>query len=155
MPMDDEAVLYTATVDDAVAIRDLVRQAYAKWVPLIGREPMPMTVDYADAMQRHRIDLLLRDGAMLGLIETLQHPDHLWIENIAVRPDAQGQGLGRHLLAHAENLARQAGCAELRLLTNAAFASNVALYEKTGYRLDRAEPFHLGGTTLYMSKSLA
>ena len=31
--------------DDAEAIRDLVRAAYAKWVPLIGREPMPMKED--------------------------------------------------------------------------------------------------------------
>ena len=144
-----------AGAEDASAITALVRSAYAKWVPLIGREPMPMRVDYAEALMRHRIDLLEADGVLVGLIETLQHPDHLWIENIAVHPDHQGRGHGHVLLAHAEQLARDANCTELRLLTNAAFASNVALYERSGYRIDRSEPFHLGGTTLYLSKTLA
>ena len=31
---------------DALAVRELTRQAYAKWVPVIGREPTPMTADY-------------------------------------------------------------------------------------------------------------
>ncbi|WP_137149957.1 GNAT family N-acetyltransferase [Devosia sp. FKR38] len=140
--------------DDAAAIAALVRAAYARWVPVIGREPMPVRVDYAEALTRHRIDLREAGGALLGLIETLQHPDHLWIENIAVAPQSQGRGHGRALLAHAETLARADGCKELRLLTNAAFASNVALYQKSGYSIDRSEPFHLGGTTLYLSKGL-
>lgn len=141
--------------DDAAAIAALVRAAYAHWVPVIGREPMPMRVDYAEALSRHRIDLLEAGGALVGLIETMQHSDHLWIENIAVAPQSQGRGHGRALLAHAEILARADGCKELRLLTNAAFASNVALYQKSGYAIDRSEPFHLGGTTLYLSKRLA
>jgi GNAT superfamily N-acetyltransferase len=153
--MPAEAMFREATPADADRIGDLVRAAYAKWVPVIGREPMPMKVDYAAALSRHRIDLIEVGGALAGLIETLLHPDHLWIENVAVHHQWQGRGLGRQLLGHAEGRARAAGCAQLRLLTNAAFASNVALYERTGYRLDRAEPFHLGGTTLYMSKSLA
>ncbi|WP_224705558.1 GNAT family N-acetyltransferase [Devosia aquimaris] len=142
-----------ATASDAPAITALVRAAYARWVPLIGREPMPMRVDYAEALTRHRIDLLVVDDGLVGLIETLQHPDHLWIENIAVEPQCQGRGHGRMLLAHAEQRAREAGCGELRLLTNAAFASNVALYERTGFHVGRSEPF-MGGTTLYLSKRL-
>jgi len=36
---------------DASAIRALTREAYAKWVPVIGREPKPMMADYAKAVQ--------------------------------------------------------------------------------------------------------
>ncbi|MDF3075033.1 MAG: hypothetical protein K0S54_2700 [Alphaproteobacteria bacterium] len=143
-----------ATPADAIAIRALTRSAYAKWVPVVGREPVPMTVDYEQALRRHRFDLLNFDGALSGLIETLQLPDHLWIENIAVLPDHQGKGLGRRLLDHAECLAIEAGLGEMRLLTNAAFASNVELYKRVGYRIDRLEPFRDGGTTVYMSKKL-
>lgn len=140
-----------AMPEDAMAVRDLVRAAYAKWVPLLGREPMPMKADYERAVREHRIDLLLVGGEMRGLIETMLREDHLWIENVAVLPEAQGAGLGRLLLAHAERLAADAGLTELRLLTSSAFAANVALYEKIGYRTDRLEPF-MGGTTVYMSK---
>ena len=145
--------LRPADAQDAGTIREIVRAAYARWIPAIGREPRPMTVDYAQAVREHQIDLLCRDGHMLGLIETMLRPDHLWIENIAIRPEHQHKGLGRRLLAHAEHLAATAGRAELRLLTNAAFAANVALYERTGYQIDRREAFQ-GGLTLYMAKTL-
>jgi GNAT superfamily N-acetyltransferase len=143
-----------ATPADAGAIRTLVREAYARWVPLIGREPLPMRVDYDTAVLEHRFDLFQRGPAILALIETMLRPDHLWIENIAVRPDQQGHGLGSRLLAHAEALAREAGRAEARLLTNAAFADNVALYERRGYVVTACEPFQ-GGTTVHMCKRLA
>jgi GNAT superfamily N-acetyltransferase len=142
-----------ATREDADAIRDLVRAAYAKWVPLIGREPMPMRVDYAVAIAEHDFDLLCDGDTIVGLIETQHRPDHLWIENVAVRPENQGKGFGRKLLAWAEKRAAVAGTGEIRLLTNEAFAANVALYRKVGYRIDRTEPF-MGGTTVYMSKQV-
>jgi len=50
-------------------------------------------------------------------------------------------------------LAAEAGRKEIRLLTNAAFEANVALYERAGYRIVRCEPF-MDGTTVYMSKAI-
>ena len=138
---------------DVTAITALVRAAYGKWVPLIGREPMPMRVDYAKALGQHRFDLAVEGGTLIGLIETELRDGHLWIENVAVRPEAQGRGIGRRLLAHAEALARAAGLGETRLLTNAAFTDNVALYRRIGYMIDREEPF-MNGITVYMSKAL-
>jgi GNAT superfamily N-acetyltransferase len=147
-------ILRLATSDDVAAIRDLVRAAYAKWIPAVGREPLPMRADYERAIREHRIDLLDLNGSVVGLIETMLREDHLWIENVAVTPDRQGQGLGRRLLAHAESQAAASGRAELRLLTNAAFGGNVALYGALGYRIDREEPFKEGGVTVYMSKRI-
>jgi ribosomal protein S18 acetylase RimI-like enzyme len=138
---------------DAGIIRDVVRSAYAKWIPIIGREPRPMNADYELAVQEHQIDLMYIGSRMVGLIETILHDDHLWIENVAIAPNDQGKGLGRELLAHAERKAIGAGRGEVRLLTNVAFEANVALYEKTGYLIVEREPF-LGGTTVYMSKKL-
>ncbi|RUV27748.1 GNAT family N-acetyltransferase, partial [Mesorhizobium sp. M7A.F.Ca.MR.148.00.0.0] len=64
------------------------------------------------------------------------------------------RGIGRLLLELAERKAVEAGRAELRLLTNGAFAANVSLYKRYGYVIDREEPF-MGGMTVYMSKRLA
>ena len=139
--------------DDAAAIRDLVRAAYAKWVPIIGREPMPMQADYDVALAEHDFDLLVDSEVLVGVLETLHQPDHLWIENIAIHPDRQGQGYGRRLLKWAEKRAGIAGTGEIRLVTNGAFEANVALYKRVGYRIDRTEPFR-GGTAVYMSKSV-
>src|SRR5580698_7305248 len=145
--------LRPATPDDVPAITALVRAAYEKWVPLIGREPMPMQADYDEALRDHMIDLLFDGEALIGLIETIQHPDHLFVENVAVTPARQGQGFGRHLMAHAEGKARGLNFSALRLVTNAAFASNVQLYRDIGYRVEREEAF-LGGVAVHMHKAL-
>ena len=138
---------------DAPAIRELTRAAYAKWVPVIGREPLPMTADYAEAVRNHRFDLLYVEGKLAALIETIPKADHLLIENVAVSPPLQGRGLGRKLLAHAEKVAASLGFNEIKLYTNKLFAENVQLYRKLGYRVDREDAFK-GGVVVHMSKPL-
>ena len=139
---------------DADAIRTLTREAYAKWVCVIGREPLPMTADYVTALKTHRFDLLHVDGTLAGLVETIPKTDHLLIENVAVSPAFQGRGLGGMLLDHAEGLTATAGHDEIRLYTNKLFTENVCLYQKRGYRIDREETW-AGGVIVHMAKRLA
>jgi ribosomal protein S18 acetylase RimI-like enzyme len=143
--------LRPATAEDADAVRSLTREAYSKWVPIIGREPKPMAADYAEAVRKHRIDLLYLDDTLAALIEMVPASDHLLVENVAVAPAFQGRGLGRQLMAHAEQVARSLGLLEIRLYTNKLFAGNVRLYRKLGYGIDREEEFR-GGLTVHMSK---
>lgn len=145
--------LRRATSSDAAAIRDLTREAYAKWVPLIGREPRPMTADYEAAVRRHRFDLLFRDGALAALIETVDEGDQLLIENVAVAPRFQRQGFGRMLLAHAEEVARDLGRTRIRLYTNQRFAENIEFYVRLGYAVDREEDVGFA-VAVHMSKPL-
>lgn len=151
--MDETPALRRAVADDAAAVRSLTREAYAKWVPLIGREPLPMRADYEEAVRQHRIDMAFLDGGLAALIETIDKGDHLVIENVAVAPAFQGHGLGRHLLTHAEQVARELGYTEVRLYTNKMFEANVRLYLGVGYRIDREETSALG-ITVYMSKPI-
>jgi ribosomal protein S18 acetylase RimI-like enzyme len=151
--MSEAWELRRAVASDAPAIRALTREAYAKWVPVIGREPKPMTVDYAEAVRSHRIYLLHLEGVLAALIETLAEADHLLIENVAVSPAFQGRGLGRKLMAHAEQIAASSGFGEIRLYTNKLFAQNIELYRKLGYRIDREEVLAIG-VAVHMSKPL-
>jgi ribosomal protein S18 acetylase RimI-like enzyme len=122
-------------------------------VPLIGREPKPMTADYDDAVAKHRFDLLYVEGTLAALIETIREADHLLVENVAVSPSFQGRGLGRRLMAHAEELAASSGFREIRLYTNQRFAENIELYRRLGYRVDRQDLLPVG-TVVHMSKQL-
>ena len=97
--------------------------------------------------------LLEIDGTLAALIETIEQPDHLLIENVAVLPERQGQGLGRRLLALAEDVGRAQGYGEIRLYTNKLFAENIELYRRLGYRIDREEQ-NERGTAVHMSKRL-
>lgn len=148
-----EITLKRAGSGDAEMVRSLTRAAYAKWVPVIGREPLPMTANYEQAVQEHLIDLLYSSNHLAGLIETIPCAVHLLIENVAVSPDSQGYGYGRMLMEHAENLARSLGLGTLKLYTNKMFAENIMFYQQLDYLIDREEPFR-GGSTVYMSKHL-
>jgi GNAT superfamily N-acetyltransferase len=138
---------------DAACVCALTRQAYAKWVPVIGREPLPMAVDYDRAVREHSVDLLLVAGEPAGLIEMVDEGDRLLIENVAIAPAFQRRGYGSVLVAHAEEVARSLRLRTLRLYTNARFAGNVELYRRHGYAVDREEPFR-GGVTVHMSKRI-
>ncbi len=149
-----QATLRRATQADAAAVRELTRGAYAKWVPVIGREPKPMTADHSVAVRDHLVDLLQVDGELVALIEMAPGADHLLIVSIAVAPASQGRGFGRVLLAHAEEVARSLGLGETRLYTNGRFTGNLRLYGRLGYRVDREEVHPQLGVAVYMSKRL-
>ncbi len=139
---------------DAAAIAALTHEAYAKWVPIAGRKPLPMTVDYDEAVRAHRFDLLEAGGQLAALIETTPDGDKLLIVNVAVKPAFQGRGLGVRLMRHAEALAKAADLAGLRLYTNRLFAANIALYRALGYAIDGEDEIAPGAVRVNMSKSL-
>lgn len=145
--------LRTALPHEAGALRDLARAAYAKWVPVLGREPRPMQADYEAAVKTFRFDVVELDRRIIASLQTQPREDHFWVESVAVLPDWRGRGGGRRLLAHAEVLAREAGFSEVRLLTNGKMADNRRLYASVGYTEDLEEPFW-DGTVVYLSKRL-
>jgi ribosomal protein S18 acetylase RimI-like enzyme len=151
---DMRGTIRQATMNDADAITTLTRSAYAKWVPLIGREPLPMKVDYMAALASHRFDLLFVGTRLAGLIETAWRADDLLIENVAVAPDFQKQGHGRRLLDYAERLAVDAGLLWVRLYTNSRFEDNLRLYSSLGYEIEREEALN-GGVAIHMVKHIA
>jgi GNAT superfamily N-acetyltransferase len=136
---------------DAPAIDTLAQAAYAKWVPVIGRKPRPMTADYNLAIREHLIDLLEDGAGLAALVEMAIEPDYLLIVNLAVAPERQGQGFGSRLLEHAEMVARDTGKPLLRLYTNRLMTPNIALYRSRGYAIDREEVYP-GGAAVHMSK---
>ena len=140
---------------DAAAIRQLTRDAYAKWIPVIGREPKPMGADYDAAVLQHRFDLLFANEDLVGLIETLVEGEQLLIVNVAVAPNVQGRGLGTRLMAHADALARSLGHPRVRLYTNKRFEQNIALYTKLGFTIEgEAQGAEAGTIRVDMSKAL-
>ncbi len=157
MPTPEAVRLRPAVAADAPAVGALTRAAYAKWVTLIGREPSPMGADHARAIREHLVDLLAEGPAgaerVVGVIEMIPFDDHLLIENLAIAPDCQKGGLGRRLLAHAEATARRLRLPTVRLYTNSLFASNLALYRRSGYAVDREEPYR-GGTRVHLRKPI-
>lgn len=159
--MNESVALRRGAQADAEAVRALVEAAYTKWIPVIGRLPIPMQADYAQALRDHRFDLLLAGPDLAGLIETRAEADHLLVVNVAVHPAFQGRGFGSRLMGRADAVAAEAGLARLRLYTNKKYTANLRLYGALGYRVEREELYDGPGrtrnddVTVHMVKDLA
>src|SRR6516162_8064202 len=89
-----------ATAEDTARIAAIARAAYAKYVPRIGREPPPMVADFAGQVAAGRVVVIATAGAVDGYMIAWPENDAYFIDNIAIDPARQGEGLGRQLMDH-------------------------------------------------------
>ncbi|MFF9897416.1 GNAT family N-acetyltransferase [Streptomyces longispororuber] len=123
-----------ATAADVPAVKAVTDAAYHHYIERIGRVPAPMESDHAGNVAAGRVHVAAdAAGAVVGLVVVHAYEDHLYLDNIAVRPDAKGTGLGRLLLEFVEDHARALGLPEIRLYTNAMMWENQKIYPRFGY----------------------
>ena len=87
-----------------------------------------MLDDYAALIAAGEV-FVLDDNGIAGIIVLRGRKDHLLVDNIAVEPARQRQGLGRRLLAFADERARL-----LRLYTHETMVENIAIYRRLGWK---------------------
>ena len=73
-----------------------------------------------------------------------------WLEDLYVRDDARGRGLGRELVEAAIALARERGARRIELDVNESNEAAIALYEACGFALEPKPP----GRTLFIGRRL-
>ena len=122
-----------ATANDVTRIGAIARAAYSKYVPRIGREPAPMSADFATAVVADHVVVIETAGIVDGYMNAWPELDAYFIENIAVAPARQHQGLGRKLIDHAAAEARRHNLSAIRLYTNAAMTESLSMYAHIGF----------------------
>ncbi|GAA1542316.1 GNAT family N-acetyltransferase [Actinomadura kijaniata] len=140
-----------AVAADRGPVERIVTAAYTPWIEVLGVRPLPMEADYGALIGAGRVWVT---DPPAGLVVLVPEDGCLLVENVAVDPAFQGRGLGRRLMAFAEERARALGLSRLRLYTNALMARNIALYERLGYRETGRETFPTGHRAVHMDKSL-
>ena len=118
---------------DVPAIAAIAGAAYAPYVSRMGREPAPMVADFAGHVERGEAFVLKTHDGVSAYLITFGKDGGQFIENIAVEPARHGQGLGRCLLAFAEDRARDNGFDRMFLYTNVHMRENLDFYPKLGY----------------------
>jgi ribosomal protein S18 acetylase RimI-like enzyme len=137
---------------DVERVRAIVEAAYARWVDELGIRPIPLDDDYAARIAA--AEAWVTGEPVSGVIVLRPGDGFLLVDNVAVDPDTQGQGIGRLLLAFAEEQARAACFPEVRLYTNERMTANIRLYERSGYRQLGRETIH-GRHAVWMGKALS
>jgi len=123
-----------ACVSDLPAMTQIVAEAYSKYIARIGKAPGPMLDDYPSHVRNHMAWVVQCDGAIAGLIVVLPAEDHLLLNNIAVDPARHGRGIGRALMAFAEQEAARRGYREVRLYTHEKMTENLVMYPALGWQ---------------------
>lgn len=141
----------SATAGDVARIGAIARAAYVKYVPRIGREPAPMVADYEAEIAAHPVVVIETAGKVSGYMVAWPEPDAYFIDNIAVDPECQGEGLGRCLIEHAAAEATRLRLPALRLYTNAVMSENLSMYAHLGF-VETHRVFEKGFHRVYMRR---
>ena len=148
-----EWLIRQAVANDVPSIAACVKAAYQHYIPRLGKPPGPMLDDYAQAVQKHHAYVAVLDSAIIGLLVLIQQPKGILLDNIAVHPSVQGQGLGKRLMEFAEQQAQTLGYTELQLYTHIKMTENIAIYTALGYT-EIARRNEQGYQRVYMAKRL-
>jgi ribosomal protein S18 acetylase RimI-like enzyme len=133
------AGLRRATATDIPKVTALQQAAYARNKPILGVEPLPLTVNYSDILTEYEVWLAEGAYGLEGVLVLKPRPDDLLIWSVATTPRAQNRGLGNRLLAAAESRGRELGRRCVRLYTGEQLVDNIAWYERHGYVRERVE----------------
>lgn len=123
----------TGTPADLPAVEQIVEATYSPYIARMGKKPGPMLDDYAARQRNGELWVWEQDGRVAGVLVLLEEPDRLLLDNVAVAPEAQGQGVGKRLIAFAEAEAARRGYHEIALYTHVCMTENQALYRRLGW----------------------
>eukprot|EP00435_Cladocopium_sp_Y103_P079025 s1_g2764.t1 len=121
-----------AKTDDIPALQEIAVRAYEPYVARMGQEPAPMRPDFADHIAKDMVFVCDEEEVKAYAVIVTGNDEPL-LDNIAVDPKAQGEGLGSKLLAHVEAHLREEGCSAYTLYTNVHMTENIAWYRRAGF----------------------
>lgn len=151
-PVEKPFIIRSATAGDLAALTDLEQRSFTgdrlnrrQWAQHLASSTAQVLV------AEHAHGLL---GDAVIFFRARSHAARLY--SLVTRAEARGQGVGRALLAAAEQAARQRGTSEMRLEVRTDNPQAIALYEKAGYTLrdTRADYYEDGMTARRYRKLL-
>lgn len=141
-----------ALAADLPAIKALITAAYARYLSRMDKPPAPLLRDYGPSVREGTTWVI--GSPIIAVLTLYPRPDHMYVENVAVDPGAQGHGFGRALMGFAEVEAGRRGLRRMALVTHEAMTENQAIYARLGYtEVERRAQD--GYRRIYLEKALA
>jgi GNAT superfamily N-acetyltransferase len=136
----------------AIEISPPNAQQYAAWLPLwrayqtfykvdIPAEVTAVTwARLLDPAEPMGAALAWDQGRAVGLVHHIRHrscwsaSDEIYLQDLFVTPDVRGGGIGRRLIEHVYQLAREQGCSSVHWLTHETNTQAMILYDRAAMR---------------------
>jgi ribosomal protein S18 acetylase RimI-like enzyme len=144
-------VIRAATNADIPAMVDLLGILFAQEAdftphPDRQRRALQLILDHPQSARLYcavESDTVVGMVALHFVVSTAEGTWAAWLEDMVVRPDARGRGIGRRLLQHAIAEAKAAGCTRITLLTDLTNHSAARFYQREGFQPSAMRPFRL------------
>jgi ribosomal protein S18 acetylase RimI-like enzyme len=128
-----EHTIRQAEPEDQETLVNCVQAAYSKYIERIGKKPAPLLADYQAPIAQGIVYVLADEEGIRGVLVMMPQGRGMFVENVAIDPRLQGQGLGRTLMAFVEQQARKEQLDEIRLYTNELMTENLLFYRQLGF----------------------
>lgn len=149
--LDTSIAIDLATDEDVPRLADLLGLLFAQEAEFVAdqekqRRALRAVVSDASIGRIY----VVREGAdlvaMVSLLYTVSSAEGgkaAWLEDLVVRPDLRGRGIGRALLGHVTARARADGVLRITLLTDPDNERAHALYRSLGFEFSAMRPMRL------------
>lgn len=130
----------TATPDESDSILKLINSAFQVELFFKNQDRL----DAADLASHFKTGTFLiaeEEGHLVGCVYIQRNGDHAYLGLLSVDPSRQKNGVGRHLVAAAEEFARETGARFMDLKLIHLRTELPGIYEKLGYHVTGTEPY--------------
>ena len=122
-----------AESQDVSSLSDCIDDAYSIYASRITDLPS-VSEGIAQSIGSSRVWVAETEDGIVGGIILVPHEGFMMLENVAVRSDSSGMGIGAALIKQAEADCFELGLHQLRLSTHVDMPENVRLYEHLGWQ---------------------
>jgi len=120
---------------DEATVQACAEDAYEKYIVSIGKKPAPMVANFASQIAAGHVHVAVGAGLdIVGFVIFWSEDECVLLENVAVKPEMTGRGIGRSLIDFCEREAKRLGATSVKLYTNEKMAENLSIYPRLGYR---------------------
>jgi len=131
--LNDNFKLRKANLSDIAGIQSCVNAAYSFYKDDNDLLPEPLFDDYHQKITSDHFLVIDNNTHIAAILVLVLKKSYLLLDNIAVHPNFQKNGLGRYLLDVAEIEALKLDYKEIQLYTNAKMTNNLQIYTHIGY----------------------